>query len=62
VDRAYVGAEYTRDLLRQGTALISKARGIAANDGYFDKSDFTIESARQDRHLSAGQSVIDYAR
>src|SRR2546426_11272549 len=30
VDRAYVGAEYTRSLLTQGTALISKARGVAA--------------------------------
>ncbi len=57
VDRAYVGAEYTRDLLRQGTALISKARGIAANDGYFDKSDFTIDLRARTATCPAGQSV-----
>jgi len=57
VDRAYVGAEYTRDLLMQGTALISKARGVAANDGYFDKSDFKIDLRAKTATCPAGQSV-----
>jgi len=29
--------------MAQGAELMSKARGIAANDGYFDKSDFKID-------------------
>jgi hypothetical protein len=57
VDRAYVGAEYTRGMLMQGTALISKARGIAANDGYFDKSDFKIDLRAKTATCPAGQSV-----
>ena len=57
VDRAYVGAEYSRHLLRGGAALISKARGIAANDGYFNKSDFTIDLRARIATCPAGQSV-----
>lgn len=57
VDRAYVGAKYTRDLLEQGTLLISKARGIAANDCFFDKSDFDIDLRAKTATCPAGQSV-----
>src|SRR3989442_14318063 len=41
----------------QGTALISKARGVAANDGYFDKSDFKIDLRSKTATCPAGQSV-----
>jgi hypothetical protein len=35
----------------QGTELISKARGIAANDGYFDKSDSSSTCAPREHKL-----------
>src|SRR5216683_1124467 len=57
VDRAYVGAEHTHELIAQGTELISKARGIAANDGYFDKSDFKIDLRAGTATCPAGQSI-----
>ena len=57
VDRAYVGAQYTRDLLAQGTALVSKPRGIAANDGLFDKSDFKLDLRAKTATCPTGQSV-----
>jgi hypothetical protein len=57
VDRAYVGAEYASELLRQGTTLISKARSLAANDGHFDKSDFKIDLRAKTATCPAGQSV-----
>jgi hypothetical protein len=57
VDRAYVGAEHTRALIAQGTELISKARGIAANDGYFDKGDFKIDLRARTATCPAGQSI-----
>jgi len=57
VDRAYVGATYTSDLMAQGAELMSKARGIAANDGYFDKSDFKIDLRAKTATCPAGQSI-----
>jgi len=57
VDRAYVGAEHTHELIAQGTELISKARGVAANDGYFDKSDFEIDLRARTATCPAGQSI-----
>src|SRR5713101_5285630 len=57
VDRAYVGAEHTHELIAQGTELISKARGVAANDGYFDKSDFKIDLRARTATCPAGRSI-----
>jgi hypothetical protein len=57
VDRAYVGAEYTRNLLSQGSVLISKARGISMNNGLFDKSDFKIDLRAKIATCPAGQSI-----
>jgi hypothetical protein len=57
VDRAYVGADYTRRLLTNGVALVSKARGIAANDGLFNKSDFKIDLRAKTATCPAGQTV-----
>jgi hypothetical protein len=57
VDRAYVGAEYTRNLLSQGSVLISKARGISTNNGLFKKSDFKIDLRAKTATCPAGQSI-----
>jgi Transposase domain (DUF772)/Transposase DDE domain len=57
LDRAYVGAEYTRNLLSQGGVLVSKARGISANSGRFEKSDFKIDLRANTATCPAGQSV-----
>lgn len=57
VDRAYVGADYTRDLIAQGGELVSKARGIFAKDGHFDKSDFKIDLRTMSATCPAGQSI-----
>jgi hypothetical protein len=50
VDRAYVGAEYTRNLLSQGSVLISKARGISTNNGLLTRAISRSTCARTPPH------------
>lgn len=57
VDRAYVHAEYSEELRREGVAFISKARSIRGAGTMFDKTDFKFDWRSKTATCPGGQRI-----